>query len=245
MERRRHEPSSTATRSTARASDADARRRTSFCCATPATTSPSSSRLTDRFGMTFACFAEMPVEIGISKVTGMEPILVDVTDRRRRATRSSPSARSRRSTGTTRSTSTSRAGRPGPRRPRRRQARRHSRHRRGLLRDDPARARARRRPRGDGRPLDVVRAQGAHRRPRAAGRLRDGLISSDGTHGLLGGRRRERRARTPARHRRPADAGGDRPLVASQLSDRQMTVVVFVAAVEPIATSLRQAVPKV
>ncbi len=29
-----------------------------------------------RFGMDFACFAEMPVEIGISKVTGMEPILV-------------------------------------------------------------------------------------------------------------------------------------------------------------------------
>jgi 2,3-bisphosphoglycerate-independent phosphoglycerate mutase len=32
--------------------------------------------LKDRFGMHFACFAEMPVEIGISKVTGMEPILV-------------------------------------------------------------------------------------------------------------------------------------------------------------------------
>ena len=32
--------------------------------------------LKDRFGMSFACFAEMPVEIGISKVTGMEPILV-------------------------------------------------------------------------------------------------------------------------------------------------------------------------
>jgi 2,3-bisphosphoglycerate-independent phosphoglycerate mutase len=32
--------------------------------------------LKDRFGMDFACFAEMPVEIGISKVTGMEPILV-------------------------------------------------------------------------------------------------------------------------------------------------------------------------
>jgi 2,3-bisphosphoglycerate-independent phosphoglycerate mutase len=32
--------------------------------------------LKDRFGMNFACFAEMPVEIGISKVTGMEPILV-------------------------------------------------------------------------------------------------------------------------------------------------------------------------
>jgi 2,3-bisphosphoglycerate-independent phosphoglycerate mutase len=32
--------------------------------------------LQDRFGMRFACFAEMPVEIGISKVTGMEPILV-------------------------------------------------------------------------------------------------------------------------------------------------------------------------
>lgn len=32
--------------------------------------------LSRRFGMSFACFAEMPVEIGISKVTGMEPILV-------------------------------------------------------------------------------------------------------------------------------------------------------------------------
>src|SRR5207249_9650196 len=32
--------------------------------------------LYDRFGMHFACFAEMPVEIGISIVTGMEPILV-------------------------------------------------------------------------------------------------------------------------------------------------------------------------
>lgn len=32
--------------------------------------------LPDRFGMRFACFAEMPVEIGISKVTGMDPILV-------------------------------------------------------------------------------------------------------------------------------------------------------------------------
>ncbi|MGH2759253.1 MAG: alkaline phosphatase family protein [Actinomycetota bacterium] len=32
--------------------------------------------LAERFGMSFACFAEMPVEIGISKVTGMEPILV-------------------------------------------------------------------------------------------------------------------------------------------------------------------------
>ena len=32
--------------------------------------------LRERFGMSFACFAEMPVEIGISKVTGMEPILV-------------------------------------------------------------------------------------------------------------------------------------------------------------------------
>jgi len=32
--------------------------------------------LSERFGMSFACFAEMPVEIGISKVTGMEPILV-------------------------------------------------------------------------------------------------------------------------------------------------------------------------
>jgi 2,3-bisphosphoglycerate-independent phosphoglycerate mutase len=32
--------------------------------------------LADRFGMSFACFAEMPVEIGIAKVTGMEPILM-------------------------------------------------------------------------------------------------------------------------------------------------------------------------
>lgn len=32
--------------------------------------------LSERFGLRFACFAEMPVEIGISKVTGMEPILV-------------------------------------------------------------------------------------------------------------------------------------------------------------------------
>jgi 2,3-bisphosphoglycerate-independent phosphoglycerate mutase len=32
--------------------------------------------LEDRFGMRFACFAEMPVEIGISIVTGMTPILV-------------------------------------------------------------------------------------------------------------------------------------------------------------------------
>jgi 2,3-bisphosphoglycerate-independent phosphoglycerate mutase len=32
--------------------------------------------LSKRFGMSFACFAEMPVEVGIAKVTGMEPILV-------------------------------------------------------------------------------------------------------------------------------------------------------------------------
>ena len=37
---------------------------------------PEVESLMDRFGMRFACFAEMPVEIGISKVTGMEPILV-------------------------------------------------------------------------------------------------------------------------------------------------------------------------
>lgn len=37
---------------------------------------PRVQSLRDRFGMSFACFAEMPVEIGISKVTGMEPILV-------------------------------------------------------------------------------------------------------------------------------------------------------------------------
>ena len=33
--------------------------------------------LRERFGMDFACFAEMPVEVGIAKVTGMEPILID------------------------------------------------------------------------------------------------------------------------------------------------------------------------
>jgi 2,3-bisphosphoglycerate-independent phosphoglycerate mutase len=37
---------------------------------------PSVQSLEDRFGMRFACFAEMPVEIGISMVTGMTPILV-------------------------------------------------------------------------------------------------------------------------------------------------------------------------
>ncbi len=37
---------------------------------------PRVESLEDRFGMRFACFAEMPVEIGISKVTGMHPILV-------------------------------------------------------------------------------------------------------------------------------------------------------------------------
>jgi 2,3-bisphosphoglycerate-independent phosphoglycerate mutase len=37
---------------------------------------PRVESLQDRFGMSFACFAEMPVEIGIAKVTGMEPILV-------------------------------------------------------------------------------------------------------------------------------------------------------------------------
>jgi 2,3-bisphosphoglycerate-independent phosphoglycerate mutase len=37
---------------------------------------PEVTPLVDRFGMQFACFAEMPVEIGIAKVTGMEPILV-------------------------------------------------------------------------------------------------------------------------------------------------------------------------
>lgn len=36
--------------------------------------------LPERFGMRFACFAEMPVEIGISKVTGMEPILIASPD---------------------------------------------------------------------------------------------------------------------------------------------------------------------
>jgi 2,3-bisphosphoglycerate-independent phosphoglycerate mutase len=37
---------------------------------------PHVQKLPDRFGMRFACFAEMPVEIGISIVTGMDPILV-------------------------------------------------------------------------------------------------------------------------------------------------------------------------
>jgi 2,3-bisphosphoglycerate-independent phosphoglycerate mutase len=37
---------------------------------------PHVTSLQDRFGMRFACFAEMPVEIGISRVTGMDPILV-------------------------------------------------------------------------------------------------------------------------------------------------------------------------
>jgi 2,3-bisphosphoglycerate-independent phosphoglycerate mutase len=37
---------------------------------------PTVTSLQDRFGLRFACFAEMPVEIGIAKVTGMEPILI-------------------------------------------------------------------------------------------------------------------------------------------------------------------------
>ncbi len=37
---------------------------------------PRVESLQDRFGMRFACFAEMPVEMGISMITGMEPILV-------------------------------------------------------------------------------------------------------------------------------------------------------------------------
>ena len=37
---------------------------------------PEVTSLRDRFGMSFACFAEMPVEIGISLVTGMEPIRI-------------------------------------------------------------------------------------------------------------------------------------------------------------------------
>ncbi|HYZ91371.1 MAG TPA: alkaline phosphatase family protein [Actinomycetota bacterium] len=41
---------------------------------------PVVEKLSDRFGMSFACFAEMPVEIGISRVTGMEPILVTSPD---------------------------------------------------------------------------------------------------------------------------------------------------------------------
>lgn len=37
---------------------------------------PEVESLAERFGMSFACFAEMPVEIGISRVTGMEPIRI-------------------------------------------------------------------------------------------------------------------------------------------------------------------------
>lgn len=37
---------------------------------------PRVEALPDRFGLSFACFAEMPVEIGIARVTGMEPILI-------------------------------------------------------------------------------------------------------------------------------------------------------------------------
>lgn len=40
---------------------------------------PEVRSLLDRFGMAFACFAEMPVEIGIARVTGMEPILVSAS----------------------------------------------------------------------------------------------------------------------------------------------------------------------
>jgi 2,3-bisphosphoglycerate-independent phosphoglycerate mutase len=40
---------------------------------------PEVESLRSRFGMSFACFAEMPVEIGISKVTGMDPILVSAS----------------------------------------------------------------------------------------------------------------------------------------------------------------------
>jgi 2,3-bisphosphoglycerate-independent phosphoglycerate mutase len=38
---------------------------------------PRVTSLRERFGMDFACFAEMPVEVGIARVTGMEPILID------------------------------------------------------------------------------------------------------------------------------------------------------------------------
>ena len=38
---------------------------------------PRVTSLKERFGLDFACFAEMPVEVGIAKVTGMEPILID------------------------------------------------------------------------------------------------------------------------------------------------------------------------
>lgn len=37
---------------------------------------PDVEPLSERFGMSFACFAEMPVEIGISRATGMEPIRI-------------------------------------------------------------------------------------------------------------------------------------------------------------------------
>ncbi|MEX2395065.1 MAG: phosphoglycerate mutase, partial [Actinomycetota bacterium] len=37
---------------------------------------PRVTSLQERFGLRFACFAEMPVEIGIARVTGMEPILI-------------------------------------------------------------------------------------------------------------------------------------------------------------------------
>jgi 2,3-bisphosphoglycerate-independent phosphoglycerate mutase len=38
---------------------------------------PRVTSLQDRFGLRFACFAEMPVEVGIARVTGMEPILIE------------------------------------------------------------------------------------------------------------------------------------------------------------------------
>jgi 2,3-bisphosphoglycerate-independent phosphoglycerate mutase len=38
---------------------------------------PEVEPLSKRFGMSFACFAEMPVEVGVALVTGMEPIRID------------------------------------------------------------------------------------------------------------------------------------------------------------------------
>ena len=38
---------------------------------------PRVTSLREKFGLRFACFAEMPVEVGIAKVTGMDPILID------------------------------------------------------------------------------------------------------------------------------------------------------------------------
>ncbi|HVE91617.1 MAG TPA: alkaline phosphatase family protein [Actinomycetota bacterium] len=40
---------------------------------------PQVESLQERFGMSFACFAEMPVEIGIARVTGMAPVHVEAS----------------------------------------------------------------------------------------------------------------------------------------------------------------------